>query len=83
MRITTSMSDKEEELKKAGELVKKSKDYKIFESFIEAFKSAEEQHIRDLLNPEDPKDFNLRGAAVCAEAYAGAELMLSFIKDKE
>jgi hypothetical protein len=77
------MEDKEKELERLANLVKSSADFELFESFIEAFKSAEEEHIRKALNPEDPKDFNLRSAALCAEAYAAADLMLSTIKGEE
>jgi len=74
------MEDKEKELDRLAKLVKFSTDFELFESFIEAFKSAEEVHIRKALKPEDPNDFNLRSAALCAEAYAAADLMLSTIK---
>lgn len=81
-RTTISMS-KEKELDECAEAVKKTKDINIFIEFLEAFKSAEEEHIRNNLNPEDQKDFNLRQASLCAEAYAAAHLMKTMItKDK-
>ena len=77
------MEDKEKELERLAKLVKNSVDFNLFESYFEAFKSAEEEHIRAALNPEDSKEFNLRSAALCAEAYAAADLMLSTIKNQE
>lgn len=77
------MEDKEKELQRLASIVKVSVDYDLFVSFLEAFKSAEEEHIRKALNPEDPKDFNLRNAALCAEAYAAADLMLTTLNEGE
>ena len=67
-------------MEKEIEAIKKSNDLQKFLDFLEAFKVEEEKHIRNALNPEDPKDFNLRSAALCAEAYAAADLMLLTIK---
>lgn len=67
-------------LEEATEKVKASADVKVFIDFLEAFKSEEEQHIRSALNPEDPKDFNLRNANLCAEAHATASLMIESIE---
>ena len=74
------MEDKEKELERLASLVKVSVDHDLFTAFLDAFKEAEEEHIRKALNPEDPKDFNLRSASLCAEAYAAADLMLTTIK---
>lgn len=63
-------------MEKEIEIVKKSKDLKKFLDFLQAFKAEEEAHIRTALNPEDEKDFNLRAAGLCGEAYATAELMV-------
>lgn len=78
MRITLNMS-KEKELDKAAESVKKARNIDVFIKFLEAFKAAEEEHIRNALNPEDSKDFNLRQANLCAEAYAAADLMQKMV----
>lgn len=71
----------EEKLEEATEAVKKARNVKVFIDYLNAFKAAEEDHIRKSLNPEDPKDFNLRSAALCAEAYAAAELMVKSIEN--
>lgn len=68
-------------LEKEIEAIKKSNDLQKFLDFLEAFKVEEEKHIRNALNPEDPKDFNLRSANLCAEAYATADLMINSIKE--
>ncbi len=70
-------------LEEAGKAVRKVKNLKVFTDFLEAFKADEESHIKNFLNPEDPKDFNLRSAALCAEAYSVAQLMLTIIKDEK
>lgn len=75
--------DKEKELERLTNLVKVSVDADLFVAFLNAFKDAEEEHIRKALNPEDPKDFNLRSAALCAEAYATADLMVGMIQAKD
>lgn len=46
--------------------------------FLNAFKKAEEEHINNFLGKDN---FNLRSAALCAEAYSVAELMLTIIKE--
>lgn len=68
-------------LEKEIEAIKKSNDLQKFLDFLEAFKVEEEKHIRNALNPEDPKDFDLRSANLCAEAYATADLMINSIKE--
>jgi hypothetical protein len=75
--------NKEKELDKAAEAVKKTRNVDVFIKFLEAFKAAEEEHIRSALNPEDSKDFNLRQASLCAEAYAAADLMQGMIDKKK
>jgi hypothetical protein len=82
MRIILTMS-KEKELDKCAEAVKKARNVNVFIAFLEAFKSAEEEHIRSALNPEDSKDFNLRQANLCAEAYAAADLMHKMVSKKD
>lgn len=78
MRITLTMS-KEKELDKSVEAVRKTRNVNVFINFLEAFKAAEEEHINNALNPKDPKDFNLRQAGLCSEAYAAAHLMQNLI----
>lgn len=73
--------DVEEELDQAAKTVKDSEDSELFLKFLEAFKAAESEHISKSLNPEDPKDFNLRSANLCAEAYAAADLMIKIINN--
>ena len=68
-------------MQKEIEIVKKSKDLEKFLDFLKAFKTEEEEHIRKALNPEDPKDFNLRSASLCAEAFATADLMIRNITE--
>lgn len=68
-------------MEKETEIVKKSKDLQKFLDFLIAFKTEEEDHIRKALNPEDPKDFNLRAAGLCAEAFATADLMIRNITE--
>ena len=69
------------ELDESIKAVKKTKNINVFIKFLEAFKTEEEQHIRTALNPEDPKDFNIRAAALCSEAYAAADLMHRMITE--
>jgi hypothetical protein len=69
------------ELDQSIQAVKKTKNINVFIKFLEAFKAEEEQHIRTALNPEDPKDFNIRAAALCTEAYAAADLMHRMITE--
>jgi len=83
MRIIVSMSKLEKELDKSAEAVRKTRNVNVFIEFLQAFKAAEEDHIRKSLNPEDPKDFNLRAASLCAEAYAAADLMDKMITKKD
>lgn len=71
----------EEKLEEATKAVKKARNVKVFIDYLNAFKGAEEEHIQRALNPEDPKDFNLRSAALCAEAYAAAALMVTSIEN--
>lgn len=73
--------DSESKLEEATKAVKKAKNVKVFIDYLNAFKDAEEEHIQRALNPEDPKDFNLRSAALCAEAYAAAALMVTSIEN--
>jgi hypothetical protein len=68
-------------MEKEIEIIKKSKDLKKFLNFLEAFKVEEEGHIRKALNPEDEKDFNLRSAGLCNEAYATAQLMVTMLTE--
>jgi hypothetical protein len=68
-------------LEEATKAVRKTKNLKVFLEFLEAFKQEEEEHIRKALNPEDPKDFNLRSASLCAEAYAAAQLMYTSLTE--
>lgn len=68
-------------LEEATKAVRKAKNLKVFLEFLDAFKQEEESHIRKALNPEDPKDFNLRSANLCAEAYAAAELMHTLLTE--
>ena len=68
-------------MEKETEALKKSKDLKKFLNFLEAFKAEEGKHIQAALNPEDQKDFNLRSANLCAEAYATADLMIKTITE--
>lgn len=72
----------EERLEEATKAVRKARNVAVFTEFLNAFMAEEEHHIRNSLNPEDQKDFNLRSAALCAEAYAAAQLMLTSIEDK-
>ena len=69
-------------LEEATKTVCKAKNLKVFVDFLEAFKEEEELHIRNFLSPEDPKDFNLRNAALCLEAHAAAHLMSEMIQGK-
>jgi hypothetical protein len=69
------------ELEQSIKAIKKVKSINVFIKFLEAFKAEEEQHIRTALNPEDPKDFNIRAAALCTEAYAAADLMQRMITE--
>ena len=68
-------------MEKEIDVIKESKDLQKFLDFLTAFKLEEEEHIRKALNPEDPKDFNLRGASLCAEAFATADLMIRKITE--
>ena len=72
--------DSKDKLDQATQAVRKARNSKVFLDFLEAFKQEEELHINNALNPEDPKDFNLRSASLCAEAYAAASLMSQMIK---
>lgn len=83
MRITLSMKKIERQLDDATLAVRKARNVSVFIKFLEAFKAAEEEHIRNALNPKDPKDFNLRQASLCSEAYAAAHLMLESISKKD
>jgi hypothetical protein len=74
---------KEKELDKCAEAVKKARNVDVFIKFLDAFKAAEEEHINKALNPKDPKDFNLRQAGLCSEAYAAAHLMEQMITKKD
>ena len=71
------MSELEESIK----AMKKVKNINVFIKFLEAFKAEEESHINKALNPEDPKDFNIRAAGLCTEAYAAADLMHRMITE--
>lgn len=77
------MSEKEKQLDDSALAVKKARNVNVFIEFLKAFKEAEEEHIRSALNPEDPKDFNLRQASLCAEAYAAADLMHKMVSKKD
>jgi hypothetical protein len=77
------MTKIEKELDRSAEVVRKARNVDMFIKFLEAFKAAEEEHIRGALNPKDPKDFNLRQASLCSEAYAAAELMHKMITKKD
>ena len=63
------------DLEDCANAVKKVKNVSVFIKFLEAFKAEEQDHIKKALDPKDPKDFNLRAASLCAEAYGAADLM--------
>jgi hypothetical protein len=83
MRIILTMNKLEKALDNAALAVKKTRNVDVFIKFLKAFKEAEEEHIRNALNPKDSKDFNLRQANLCAEAYAAADLMHQMITKKD
>jgi hypothetical protein len=68
------------ELEKATVKVYKTKNKQVFIDYLQAFMDEEETHIRKFLNTEE---FNLRAAALCAEAYAAAQLMKSQIEHEK
>jgi hypothetical protein len=71
------MSDETvEALTKATKVVAKSKDLQKFMDFLEAFKADEASHIEDCF--KDGK-WDIRTAALCAEAYSAAQLMIESI----
>jgi hypothetical protein len=71
------MSDETvEALDKATKVVAKSKDLQKFMDFLEAFKADEASHIEDCF--KDGK-WDVRTAALCAEAYSAAQLMIESI----
>jgi hypothetical protein len=70
---------KEELLEDATLAVKNSTDVNTFVSFLKAFLEAESEHIGRNLSKEH---FNLRTAALCAEAYATGQLLLDSIESK-
>ena len=71
------MSDETKEtLTKATKAVAKSKDVQKFLDFLEAFKLDEFSHIKDCFKDDN---WDIRTAALCAEAYAAADLMMKTI----
>ncbi len=71
------MSDETvEALTKATKAVAKSKDLQKFLDFLEAFKADESSHIQGCFNDEK---WDIRTAALCAEAYATAQLLIQTI----
>lgn len=71
------MSDETKEaLAKATKAVAKSKDVQKFIDFLEAFKLDESSHIQDCFKENN---WDIRTAALCAEAYAAAQLMITTI----
>ena len=66
----------EEALSKASKAVAKSKDLQKFLDFLEAFKLNESDHIQNCF--KDDK-WEIRTAALCAEAYSAAQLMIQTI----
>ena len=65
-----------EALAKATNAVAKSKDVQKFLDFLEAFKLDEASHIEHCFKDNQ---WDIRTAALCAEAYATAELMITTI----
>ena len=65
-----------EALTKATKIVAKSKDLQKFVDFLEAFKADEASHIQGCF--KDDK-WDIRTAALCAEAYSAAQLMIESI----
>lgn len=63
-------------LAKAAEIVSKSKDIQKFLDFLEAFKLDQSSHIQGCFKEDS---WNIRTAALCAEAYAAADLMIRTI----
>ena len=63
-------------LTKATKAVAKSKDLQKFVDFLEAFKADEASHIEGCF--KDGK-WEIRTAALCAEAYSAAQLMIESI----
>jgi hypothetical protein len=64
---------------KAAKIVTKSKDLQKFLDFLEAFKADENNHIQSCFTEEKS---DLRSAALCAEAYAAADLMVQTLTPK-
>ena len=75
MSAQSDASDSEVRLRNAAKALK---DNELVAEFLEAFKADEETHIGKFLSKED---FNLRSAALCAEAYSVAQLMLNTINE--
>ena len=65
------------ELEEAAAEVNKSENKQVFIDYLQSFMDEEENHIRKFLSE---KDFNLRSASLCSEAYAAAQLMKSQIE---
>ena len=71
------MSDETTEiLTKATNAVAKSKDLQKFIDFLEAFRADEFSHVENCFKGDK---LDIRTAALCAEAYATADLMIKNI----
>jgi hypothetical protein len=69
-----------EDLAKATIAVATSKDLDLFVDFLNKFKDEEANHINENLTGQEP---NLRLAALCAEAFGTASLLISLLSIKE